>query len=127
MTTYITATYASILTLIFIALSVRTLRFRHRYRVAVGTGENKELERAARAHANFAEYVPIALILLFFLETRYGSGIWIHALGASLVIGRAVHAYGISQVRENFTFRVTGMALTFTVIFLAALGNLVPL
>ena len=43
--------YAALIALLFVALSVRTLRLRHRFAVAVGTGGERELERAIRAHA----------------------------------------------------------------------------
>ena len=122
--TPITPIYAALIALLFVGLSVRTLRLRHRFKVAVGTGDERVLERAMRAHANCAEYVPIALLLLFFLEATTDRALWIHALGASLLLGRVVHAYGISQVRENFTFRIFGMAVTFTVIISAALALL---
>ena len=64
----VTPIYATILGLLFIALSVRTIRMRRKHRVAVGDGNNSELRRAMRVHANFAEYVPLALLLIFFVE-----------------------------------------------------------
>ncbi len=123
--TPITPIYAALIAFLFVGLSVRTLRLRHRFKVAVGTGDERELERAMRAHANCAEYVPIALLLVFFLEATTDLVVWIHVLGATLLIGRMVHAWGISQVRENFAFRIFGMAATFTVIISAAAGLLV--
>ncbi len=117
----VTPLYAAIIALLFVALSVRTLRLRRRFAVAIGAGAEPLLERAARAHANFAEYVPISLLLIAFTELAYGSAAWIHALGATLLAGRLTHAYGISQVKEDFRFRVAGMALTFTVIITSSL------
>jgi len=35
-----------------------------------------------------------------------------------------VHAYGVSQVSENYRYRTIGMALTFTVIISASVGIL---
>jgi len=120
----VTPLYAALLGLVFIALSVRTLRLRRRHKTSIGMGEVPELQRAMRAHANFAEYVPLTLILLMFLE-MYGTYRWIiHALGALLLVGRMVHAYGVSQVQEDYRFRVSGMAMTFTALGMAALGVL---
>ncbi len=121
----ITPIYASLIALLFVALSVRTLRLRRRFSVAVGPGGEPELERAIRAHGNFAEYVPIALLLIYFLEVSSELTLWIHVLGAALLTGRLIHAYGISQVRENLLFRVVGMATTFTVIVGTAAALLV--
>jgi uncharacterized membrane protein YecN with MAPEG domain len=47
--------YAALLALLFIALSVRTLRLRATLRIAIGDGGNERLLRASRVHGNFAE------------------------------------------------------------------------
>ena len=70
MTLSITPVYAAIFAIIFVLLSVRTLRERRKARVAVGGGGNIQLLRAARAHANFAEYTPFALLLITFMELK---------------------------------------------------------
>jgi uncharacterized membrane protein YecN with MAPEG domain len=113
--------YAGALALLFVVLSVRTLRLRRRLRVAVGDRGNEVLLRAMRVHANFAEYVPLALLLLFFSETAGARPIFIHLSGTALVIGRLCHAWGVSHVNENYRFRVVGVALTLAVIVSAAL------
>ncbi len=122
-TELITPVYAAIIALMFVLLSVRTLRLRRRFSVAIGGGNEPLLERATRAHANFAEYVPIALLLIFFLEIQGGSTLRIHIACGVLLIGRIIHAWGISQPREDFRFRVLGMAMTFT----ALIGTAVAL
>ncbi len=120
----ITPAYAAIFAFIFVALSVRTLRLRGQLRVAIGHGNEPKLERAARAHANFAEYVPISILLIYFLEIHTVSSIWIHLLCTVLLVGRIVHAYGVSQVSEDHRYRVTGMSLTFAVIISVSIGIL---
>jgi len=60
----ITPLYAAIIALIFVGLSFRTLLLRRRLGIAIGTGKNPQLTRAMRVHSNFAEYVPISLILM---------------------------------------------------------------
>lgn len=57
--------YASILALLFVALSVRTLRLRHRLKIGIGDAGNTQMLRAMRVHSNFAEYVPLSLLLLY--------------------------------------------------------------
>lgn len=108
----ITPLYTAIIALIFVVLSVRTLLLRRRHGVAIGTGENQELARAMRVHANFAEYVPLAVILFYFFEITINEDLWVHVLFISLIIGRLSHAYGVSQMKENYNFRVVGMVLT---------------
>ena len=117
----ITPIYAAILALIFVFLSVRTLRFRQKKKIIIGSDNDQELARAVRAHSNFAEYVPIGLILIYMLEAQTESTVLIHVLGIVLIAGRLIHAYGISQTTENIRFRVAGMALTFACIISASL------
>ncbi len=117
---YVTPFYAAVIGLLFVVLSIRTLRLRRRFRVAIGPGEEPLLVRAMRVHANFAEYVPIALLLMLFVELVARNDTLVHALGVLLIAGRGLHAYGVSQVEENYRYRVSGMALTFTVIITAA-------
>jgi len=108
----ITPLYAAIIALIFVGLSFRTLLLRRRLGIAIGTGKNPQLTRAMRVHSNFAEYVPISLILIFFLEQTTNSIAWVHVLCLCLILGRLSHAYGVSQVKEDYRFRVFGMILT---------------
>ena len=86
----VTPIYATLLGLLFIALSVRTIRLRRRHRVAVGDGDNAELRRAMRVHANFAEYIPLALLLVFFVEMDGAPAVWVHALCLALLPGASV-------------------------------------
>lgn len=116
-----TPLYAALLALLFIALSVRTIRLRRRHRIAVGDGNNPELRRAMRVHANFAEYAPLALLLVYFVETGGAPALLVHAFGIALLAGRMLHAWGVSQPREDFRYRVSGMVLTFGVIAAAGL------
>ena len=62
---------ASILGPLLIILSVRVIRYRRSNRIALGAKDDKQLERRMRAQANFAEYTPLALILLVINELQY--------------------------------------------------------
>lgn len=112
--------YAALLAFVFLALSARVIRLRRAARVAIGAAGDKALERAMRVHANFAEYAPLALVLLLLLELRGAWPALVHLLAAALVVGRALHAYGVSQDVEDFRFRVAGMMMTLGVIAAAA-------
>lgn len=120
----ITALYASLLTPLFLLLAIRVIRARRGARVAVGDGGNALLMRRMRVHANFAEYVPIALVLMALAES-VGTSAWLlHGLGIALLASRFCHAYGMSQAKERFAFRVTGMVTTFWMLGIAALACL---
>ena len=109
----ITPIYAAILALIYFVLSLKVIKFRRGYRIAYGYANKKDMQKAIRAHANFSEYVPITLLLIWFVEVLTHSVLAVHVLGGLLVIGRVVHAFGLGQVKENFRLRVFGMLLTF--------------
>lgn len=110
---HVTPFYAALLGLLFFALSVRTIRLRRRLRIVLGDAGNAEMQRAMRVHANFAEYVPLSLLLIAMFESLGGARWLVHLLCVALVVGRLVHASGVSKPREDFRFRVAGMSLTF--------------
>lgn len=114
----VTALYAALLALIFVILSFRVIAVRRRLGVAVGDGGDDGLTRRVRAHANFAEYVPIALILMLASELAGATDWMLHALGATLIIGRIVHAWSLSA--HSIAGRTIGMSLTFLVLVAGA-------
>jgi hypothetical protein len=66
--------YAALLAFLFVGLSMRTLRMRRRMRITVGDAGNPGMLRARRAHANFAEYVPLGSACLPGQKLKSGSG-----------------------------------------------------
>jgi uncharacterized protein len=120
----ITALYAGLVAILFLILSARTIGARRAAQVEIGTSkkgeEDRELLRRVRVHANCAEYAPIALLLIGLGESLKAPGLLLHGLGAALVIGRVIHAYGLSQTPHIMPLRVGGMVLTLNVIAIAA-------
>ena len=91
--------YAAVLAFTYIVLSARVIQARWSAKVAIGTRGDVRLERKMRVHANFAEYVPFALLLATFIEMQ-GRPAWlIHLLCLALVARRVVHAYGVRSTR----------------------------
>ena len=113
--------YAGLLALVFAALSLRALALRRRLRIPIGDASNPVMLRAMRVHANFAEYAPFSLFLLFLVERSGASAALVHALGIAMLAGRVLHAIGVSRVDERYGFRVAGMALTLAPLIVAAL------
>ena len=120
----ITPFYAAVLGLLFVLLSVRTLRLRRKLRIAIGTADSQQMLRAMRVHANFAEYAPFTLLLAFMVEFQAANDVLVHALCLSLLVGRTTHAYGVSMEAENYSYRVFGMAMTFAALVGAAVSLL---
>ncbi len=111
MTLPITLLYAAILGAWFLVLTVRVILSRRSAGVSLGSGEDRALERRIRAHGNFAEYVPIALLFMALLEIN-AAPVWLlHVLGGLLVAGRLLHGYALSFTSYSH-LRVPGMGLT---------------
>ncbi|MDJ0957703.1 MAG: MAPEG family protein [Arenicellales bacterium] len=120
----ITPAYAALLALIFFGLSVRTLRLRRALQIPIGDADDQSMLRAMRVHANFAEYTPFALLLIFMLELSGVNSWLVHGLCICLTLGRLSHAFGVSKISENYRYRVFGMAMTFTALLGAAVSLL---
>ena len=95
-------------------LSIRTGQARQIAKVSVGDGDNPLLIARMRAHANFIEYVPMALILMALIEGKGGNGDLLYVFGAALALGRILHPFGMERPSPN-PFRVTGILLTYLV------------
>jgi uncharacterized membrane protein YecN with MAPEG domain len=116
----VTPLYAALLTLWMLVLSMRVITWRRKARVSLGDGGNPALQRAIRGHANFAEYVPLALLLLLILELSRFSIYVIHAIGLTLLVARLLHGYALSFTAEYKFGRYWGAVLTFVVIIVEA-------
>jgi len=116
---FVTPLYAGLLTLWFVLLSVRVVGLRRR---GIIFGDNGEVGviRIVRAQANFAEYVPLALLMMGFLEVGRHSIYLLHALGVALVVARLMHGLALSFGWHTRFGRVTGAAITFFVLLVEA-------
>lgn len=117
----ITALYAALLTPLFIALSFRVIGKRRQDRISLGDGGDPEMLRRVRAHGNFAEYTPMALILIGLSESLLAAPLLLHAMGIALLLGRLAHALSISVPQAPLLLRVAGMVTTFAVLAVGAL------
>jgi hypothetical protein len=115
---------------IFLALRVIRLRFRLGEGLGEGQRADDRLLRAVRAHGNFVENVPLALILLALTELQVGTLASVWVAGGALVLGRLLHASALARTAGPHLARTAGMILTWTcfLILSAVLGwNLLPL
>ena len=120
----ITAAYTAVLALFYVGLSLRVARLRRGNRVAFGDAGNAELKSAIRAHAHFAEYVPLILLMVAILEMSGLGATRVHLLLATLVVARLIHPIGMTATPLSLPFRigrVGGMMLTMLVMTASAL------
>jgi len=125
---------AGILGLFYVYLSLRVVLARGKSKVSLGDGSagsvaaGKESEASAlmiacRAHGNFIEYVPFALILMGGIEAAGASRLFLQILALLLIAGRILHPLGLSRPIPN-PFRAGGTILTWLTVSLASLDAL---
>ena len=120
----ITALYASLCGLLLVFMAVRVSYTRGKQRVDLGDGGKELMLRAIRTHGNAAEYIPISLILLFFLEMQ-GSAHWfLHVCGITLVVSRLFHMQGLMASSKLNPGRLVGTGLGWALIVVMSLDNL---
>jgi len=99
------------LLLLFLAYNVGSRRGAQNALEPGATGD-ASLTRAMRAHGNFAEYAPTALLLLLILALLGLPGTLLHLFGGGFTIGRVVHAIGMMRPDHPNAIRFTGNLIT---------------
>src|SRR6187551_500842 len=117
-----TSIYAGFCGLLMAWLALQTIKARRANRVKLGDGGNFALQSAIRAQGNFAEYMPIVLILLFLLEYNGMYYLVIHAIGIAFLFGRWIHAQGL--LKDNLRYRMRGMGFTLIILIALAVANI---
>lgn len=113
--------YAALCGLLLIALSAQVVMARHRYGVGFGAGKEAGMEQAVRVQANFAEYVPLAVVLLVLSELSGLPPSAVHAAGIVLLASRVLHAWGLARSPGRSFGRYYGTAGTWLVITVLSL------
>jgi uncharacterized membrane protein YecN with MAPEG domain len=124
----ITASYLGLLALVYAFLSIRVVRLRGKHHVSLGHGGNVTLTGAIRAHAHFAEYVPLIALMIALLEMAGTAPARLHLLLGALLLSRIMHPVGMSAAPRTWRFRlfrVGGMAITFLLLISCAVALLV--
>jgi uncharacterized protein len=115
--------YAALNALIMLVLSILVVRARVVTQTEIGDGGKPTMAGPLRAHANNAEYVPMALVLMWGLATPLGATIWlIHGVGVPLTLGRILHAIGLTRSTGTSTLRFLGMILTWIAYIVGIVG-----
>ena len=120
----ITLLFASLHVLLMLVLLVPIVRYRHGKKIGLGDGGDLVLARKVRVHGNFIEHVPFALLMLALLELCGLPAACLYGLGSALLLGRVLHALGLSR-HAGYSFgRFTGTAITWLAFLLMALAGL---
>lgn len=97
MTTFgIVGLYIALNMLLAPILMFRVGQVRLGKKIDLGDGGDKLMTSRIRAHGNFTENAPLALLGLLALAFLNGNPIAIHVFGAAFFIGRILHAMGMA-------------------------------
>lgn len=110
----VTLLFAAALGLVNMWLAFRAGVLRMKGKALVGDGGDPLMMARMRAHANFNEYVPIALILMALIELVGGRANALWLFGSVLVVARLLHPYGMERPAPN-PLRMIGILLTYVV------------
>ena len=121
---HITLIYGGMLGLLFLLLSFWVVKRRAQFKVMIGEGEAPEMLSAIRAHGNFAEYVPLALLMLALLELAGTAAAVVWTCGLVLLLARLAHAIGLGGSAGYSAGRFGGTLLTLAVLLAMALLGL---
>jgi len=123
----ITAIYAAILTFVYVKLTLNVINLRRQNQVSLGDGGRDDLQQAIRSHGNFAEYVPLGLILLGCLEANHIHWTIVLLLGGLFTVGRLYYAKAFLEATPNIELRVQGMKYTLWGLQALAATNVIAL
>jgi len=116
----ITPLFAAIFALMLVLLSLNVVRQRFSKRVVLGSGDDRDLEIAIRIQANFIEYVPLTLIIFWFIEQfTFGSSL-VMLLGTILLVARIAHVVGMLNPKKYLIFRQIGILASHAVLVIGA-------
>ena len=121
----ITGLYAGILGLVYLGLCALVIKMRFKHQAGIGDKGVEEMQRAMRVQGNFAEYVPLIIIMMAVVESTLSyawSPFLLHGLGIATVIARIGHAYGLSKSIGTSPGRFLGTLITFFVILVLSIA-----
>lgn len=108
----ISALYAGLVGLLLLTLAARVSGLRRQLKVGMGDGGQPALMRAIRAHGNAVEWGVPAILLLVVAELNRAPVSFLHLCGLAIVVGRALHARGLSGAGGYSFGRFTGSLLS---------------
>lgn len=115
------AVVAAILALLGVVLTVRVILKRVKYRIDYADDGNSDLAQAIRAHANFVEQAPLAIIVLTFAEALGAAQLTVMGLGMAFVITRFLSAIGLSRSLGQSFLRQSSAGLTAVIFIVTSL------
>ena len=117
---FYTGLFAAMLMIMQMILMAMVTKQRGASDVLIGDGGDGDMLQAMRVHGNFVENVPIFLIGLALIELLVGSNMWVLVMGSVFVLGRVLHAIGMSITTGLSIPRFVGTVASLLVTLVAA-------
>jgi len=118
---FITPVYAGIFAIALVVLSWRVAHIRKKQETGLmRDNAHNELAAAVRAQANVVEYLPVAMLLMWMLESMGYAPFVLHTLGVFLIFARLLHLHGLNNPSGNGPTRKLGTRLTWAQIVISA-------
>jgi uncharacterized membrane protein YecN with MAPEG domain len=121
----VSALYAGLCALLLLVFAAQISRYRMKFRVGLGDGGNADLARAIRVHGNAVEWMLPMLLLLLVAELNHTSHWLLHLCGIAFVLARIAHGIGLSRRSGESPGRKLGTVVSWTVIAVLAIVNIV--
>ena len=120
----IAALYGGLIGVLLILLALPVSYLRRELRTGLGDGGDPRLARAIRVHANAVEWAIPAILLLLLAELTRASPLLLHACGIAVVVGRVLHAIGLSRSGGGSFGRFVGSGLTWVALAVLAVWDI---
>ncbi|WGI20553.1 MAPEG family protein [Amylibacter sp. IMCC11727] len=104
----ITALSAAVLAIVFLVLTFGVIKARTAAGISILHGDDMSLALKMRVHGNFAEFVPLALILMALAENAGGNKTALSVAAMILVISRIILPFGLKVENMTHPVRIAG-------------------
>ena len=121
----ITLVLAAIFGLLHVIFTLRVGGYRFRNKISLGDGGDHELRNRIRAHGNFIENVPIALLLILLNDLDGAEDNTLILMGSVLLIARLTHYLTIATRKLPWILRPLSMLGTLGTILAASVMLLI--
>ena len=121
----ITLLFAAIFGFLHVIFTLRVGNYRFKSKISLGDDGDRELLKRIRAHGNFTENVPIALLLILLNDLDGAEDNTLMLMGSILLIARLTHYLTIVTVRLPWILRPLSMLGTLGTIIAASVMLLI--
>lgn len=122
-----TLSLAAAAAIINLWLSIRVGALRRAHGLSHGDGGIAAIAQRMRAHLNFAENAPLALILIAVIELTGKGGQWLAIVGAVFMLARVAHPIGMDKASGSPLRAIGAVVTMLTQLGLAVVAVLIAL